>query len=807
MDKIRFGTTDYSVLFALAQAGLTVANFKITYTRWLTSDGTSFTKSTATTLTALASITTAHTNNYGIYMSATVDDGGKFLFRADFPDAAFAAGAHRVICSLYDDGDNEVAQRIFDLTADLSEYQGAIWYDAAAAGTGTQLGVHGLPRNPVNSITNAITLANSLGTKRIMVKGNAALSISTVDFTFESWDGTGQITGSGSADISNAKLYDLTVIGSFTMDEDTRMYRCAVGTGGSSISGLNGSCYGCTFGDSTALANGAYVRIFDGQSHEISGSSGNCEISLGGYDSTLNVYSWHGYLSIQGFTNAGAWADINMRGGRLTITGTDGDYRLFGEASLVDSTSGSCSVVNYMISADVTAIKTRVETGVPNAAPGGNNGVPTVDVNNYIAGIQGMKNDFDDLNDISAAAVNAEIDQALLDYDSSNGVAKESSVLAIKAVTDNNHGGVIDCNLLEINDNSVVGNLATLTLKHLNIVNADGHAVDISASGSGHDGVNITSADARAVDLLGKTFGLNVESNAVSGGQALRIYGGSGSNSIGIVATGTLYSAYFTSDATAIRIAGLGTGHGIHVTGGDGGATGDGILSESLATNGNGFKMIGKGSGKDIDADEITNILADTNELQTDWTNGGRLDLILDDILQDTGTTLPASLSAIDGKIDTIDTNVDSIESLLITVNGKVDTVDTNVDTLLSRLTATRAGYLDELDFDLQSNISAIKTKTDNLPSRLKKNTAYSNFHFVMIDSADHISPESGLTVTATRSIDNGAFGACANSPVDVGNGLYRIDLDASDLNGDTITFRFTAPGADARLLTVVTNL
>lgn len=38
-------------------------------------------------------------------------------------------------------------------------------------------------------------------------------------------------------------------------------------------------------------------------------------------------------------------------------------------------------------------------------------------------------------------------------------------------------------------------------------------------------------------------------------------------------------------------------------------------------------------NGADINA-----ILTDTNELQTDWTNGGRLDLILDAILADTGT-------------------------------------------------------------------------------------------------------------------------------------------------------------------------
>lgn len=39
---------------------------------------------------------------------------------------------------------------------------------------------------------------------------------------------------------------------------------------------------------------------------------------------------------------------------------------------------------------------------------------------------------------------------------------------------------------------------------------------------------------------------------------------------------------------------------------------------------------------------EVAAILADTNELQVDLTNGGRLDLLIDAILEDTGTTLDA---------------------------------------------------------------------------------------------------------------------------------------------------------------------
>lgn len=46
----------------------------------------------------------------------------------------------------------------------------------------------------------------------------------------------------------------------------------------------------------------------------------------------------------------------------------------------------------------------------------------------------------------------------------------------------------------------------------------------------------------------------------------------------------------------------------------------------------------------DSNSTQLATIVADTNELQTDWANGGRLDLLVDAILEDTGTTLPAAI-------------------------------------------------------------------------------------------------------------------------------------------------------------------
>lgn len=108
---------------------------------------------------------------------------------------------------------------------------------------------------------------------------------------------------------------------------------------------------------------------------------------------------------------------------------------------------------------------------------------------------------------------------------------------------------------------------------------------------------------------------------------------------------------------------------------------------------------------------------------------------------------------------------------------------------------------------DIMTSIDAIQAKTDNLPEGIQKNTALSNFEFVMCSSSDHISPATGLTVTAQRSIDGGAFAACANSVTEVGSGVYKINLAGADLNGTVITLKFTATGADATLITVKTEV
>jgi hypothetical protein len=150
-----------------------------------------------------------------------------------------------------------------------------------------------------------------------------------------------------------------------------------------------------------------------------------------------------------------------------------------------------------------------------------------------------------------------------------------------------------------------------------------------------------------------------------------------------------------------------------------------------------------------------------------------------------------------------------------------------NSETLYKAIVTDPAGT------NIAADLTAVKAKTDNLPTdpadeslleaaitaaqtatidgvldgiRLSKNVAVSNFPFKMVDSTDHVTPETGLTVAATRSIDGAAFAACANSPVEIASGWYKIDLAAADLNGDVVILRFTAAGADTREIVIFTQ-
>jgi len=88
---------------------------------------------------------------------------------------------------------------------------------------------------------------------------------------------------------------------------------------------------------------------------------------------------------------------------------------------------------------------------------------------------------------------------------------------------------------------------------------------------------------------------------------------------------------------------------------------------------------------------------------------------------------------------------------------------------------------------------------------RLAKNVALNGFEFPMYLTGTS-TPATGKTVTATRSLDGGAFAATTNSPTELSNGVYILNLSAADTNGNTVTYKFSASACDDTIFSGVTE-
>lgn len=90
----------------------------------------------------------------------------------------------------------------------------------------------------------------------------------------------------------------------------------------------------------------------------------------------------------------------------------------------------------------------------------------------------------------------------------------------------------------------------------------------------------------------------------------------------------------------------------------------------------------------------------------------------------------------------------------------------------------------------------------------VQKNVALSNFRFTMVSSTDHITPVTGASVTSEICRDaEGAYSASTNSVSEISSGTYEIDWTQTEMNANTISFKFTAAGADQITIHIVTSV
>ena len=161
------------------------------------------------------------------------------------------------------------------------------------------------------------------------------------------------------------------------------------------------------------------------------------------------------------------------------------------------------------------------------------------------------------------------------------------------------------------------------------------------------------------------------------------------------------------------------------------------------------------------------------------------------------------ALSTAQADLDTI-TGSDGVVLAMQQLNYAPNTVIPDAMGTAAGLHATTDGKIDAV----QTDTTAIKAKTDNLPSGMAKNVAVPKFDVFMVLSSDHVTGATGKTVTSTISKDGGAFTALTNSITEVDAGVYTIagGLTQEERNADVSTLKFSADGCDDRIITIISS-
>jgi hypothetical protein len=310
----------------------------------------------------------------------------------------------------------------------------------------------------------------------------------------------------------------------------------------------------------------------------------------------------------------------------------------------------------------------------------------------------------------------------------------------------------------------------------------------------------------------GGTSGDGIYAKAAGAGNGLACHGG-GISGDGIYAVadndGNGVEFVATANANGMLITGSGSGEGVSIFGG---TTGDGIditagvVSGSgvyivAPTSGHGIEVTGGGAGSGISA--LGGATSGAGILATGGVNHANADGIRAVAGGALGSDIDADLTwsaAWDAEVQS------ECNDALVAYDPPTD-----AEMILRTLPAADYTVVGDLGVvqtaDHTADITAIKAITDLLPSGIKKNTALTNFEFYMVLAVDHISPALLKVVDCQRSIDGAAFANCNTAvATEVSDGVYKLNLAASDLNGNVISFKFTEATCDTRIITVKTS-
>lgn len=253
---------------------------------------------------------------------------------------------------------SEIADAVYQKMS-YTVYAGSVWIDTVYGVSGTDIGINGIPTNPVNNYADALIIASVLGVKSFELAPDSTITLTQAHINWI-FNGKAFIILNGQ-DISDAQFHDSESIDGISTGEDATFHDCVLGNlqaGSFNAFGcaLNGIITGApasnyTFINSVSNIPGLSTPTF------IFGGAGNTAIGLRNYSGGMQINNMttgdrislegQGQLKINSDCTGGTIAirgcftiTDNVVGG---FTGTLSDSARFAEDQNISSVSNNVS--------------------------------------------------------------------------------------------------------------------------------------------------------------------------------------------------------------------------------------------------------------------------------------------------------------------------------------------------------------------------------------------------------------------------------------------------------------------------------
>ena len=235
---------------------------------------------------------------------------------------------------------------------EYSSFNGYVTIDTVVGSAGTAYPI-GTPSSPVNNLSDALTIANQRGFKKIFCASDFTFGASDVldDFIVEGESFTKtHITLTPSATITNCKFLNVFIEGE--LDGGNDIVSCRVGN----LNYIDGIIYDSELEAGTITLGGAQadlVRCYSGVAG--GGPTQTPVIDMGGSGTSLVIRDYHGGIKLTNYTGGTDPISVDMSSGRIVFDPTisAGTFTVRGIGFVEDNSTGTATVISQVLDANV----------------------------------------------------------------------------------------------------------------------------------------------------------------------------------------------------------------------------------------------------------------------------------------------------------------------------------------------------------------------------------------------------------------------------------------------------------------------